>query len=142
MSTLQVIVHKFDPSKAFRSFTVKLQITILFLAQRHLNIPLTGFGLLADYFHARCRIFFRCYRGFPWVLCQCCRTLCRYNRWSFRRNRCRTDVRRHRWRNTWIRCRCFRGRTCRCRTWFWSNRLCIDQPLYRISTLCHIHNPI
>ena len=45
MSTLQVIVHKFDLSKTFRSFTVKLQITILFLAQRHLNIPLTGFGL-------------------------------------------------------------------------------------------------
>lgn len=30
MSTLQVIVHKFDLSKTFRSFTVKLQITILF----------------------------------------------------------------------------------------------------------------
>ena len=102
VSTLQVIVHKFDLSKTFRSFTVKLQITILFLAQRHLNIPLTGFGFLADYVHARCRIFFRCYRGFPWVLCQCCQTLCRYNRWSFRRNRCRTDVRRHRWRNTSI----------------------------------------
>ena len=98
VSTLQVIVHKFDLSKTFRSFTVKLQITILFFAQRHLNIPQTGFGLLTDYFHARCRIFLRCYRGF----CRCCRTFCRCSRWSFRRNRCRTDVRRHRWRNTSI----------------------------------------
>ena len=98
VSTLQVIVHKFDLSKTFRSFTVKLQITILFFAQRHLNIPQTGFGLLTDYFHARCRIFLRCYRWF----CRCCRTFCRCNRWSFRRNRCRTDVRRHRWRNTSI----------------------------------------
>ena len=142
MSTLQVIVHKFDPSKAFRSFTVKLQITILFLAQRHLNIPLTGFGLLADYFHARCRIFLRCYRGFPWVLCRCCRTLCRYNRWSFRRNRCRTDVRCHRWHNTWVSCRCLRGRTCWCRTWFWQQRSTVHQSIGRISDFRQINREI
>ena len=134
MSTLQVIVHKFDLSKTFRSFTVKLQITILFLAQRHLNIPQTGFGLLTDYFHARCRIFLRCYRGFPWVLCRCCRTLCRYNRWSFRRNRCRTDVRRHRWHNTWVS----RWRTCRCcRTLCRYNRWSFRRNRCRTDVRCH-----